>query len=701
MSRSAGRPASTAARAASHDALGIVEGLERERRRRSARRTAPRAAPTRPLVNRDGDCPSSAHVVEADARRRARAPSPRRSRRRGRRAGCEARSSRSGSRARGGSRGPSSAPWSPPSAGILPDRRSPMLRPVLERLQRLDRRLLRGMRTRCHAPEVEDAVKALGTAGEWGAVWVAIGLGAAAVDATAAPALAARRRRRARRRRGQLRWSSSRCAGGARCSRRLPPLASAPSELSFPSAHATSSLAAATAMGRVAPGARPPLYGLAAAICLTRPYLGMHYPSDVLGGAALGLLIGRLWPGLRGKGAEDRLIDLAVDATRAPGDRPAAGNGGAQRPSVGGRRGGEPGAREGRHRRPAQRRQDDALQRADPGRRPRPPTTRSRRSSPTSPSSTSPTSAWRRWRRRSARARGGPGDDRVPRHRRPGARRLGGRGARQPLPRRDPRDRRDLPRRPRPRRRAASPIPTGASTRSPTPRWSRPSCCSPTSSRRERRLERVTQAGAAPATRRRSPSATGSQRVVEALGRGRAGARRCRPRTPPPTRRRELQALTSKPVLYVANVDEGDGERAAELVARTPRQRRRRDRGQRPDRGGAGRARRRARRPRCAPSSGSRSRGSSAWSRAAYELLDLITFFTAQRGSEARARALRRGLTAWDAAGQGPHRHPGRVRARRGDRLARAGRRRRLRRRPASAACSAPRAATTSSPTAT
>ena len=60
------------------------------------------------------------------------------------------------------------------------------------------------MRTRYHAPEAEDAVKALGRAGEWGAVWVAIGLGAAAVDADATPALAARRRRRARRRRGQL-----------------------------------------------------------------------------------------------------------------------------------------------------------------------------------------------------------------------------------------------------------------------------------------------------------------------------------------------------------------------------------------------------------------------------------------------------------------------------------------------------------------
>jgi undecaprenyl-diphosphatase len=186
-----------------------------------------------------------------------------------------------------------------------------MLRAVLARLQDLDRRLLRTMRTRCHGSRVEGAGKTLGAAGEWGAVWVAIGVTAAAVDtsrrerwlraAAVAPAaigvnyllkLAVRRRR------PRL--------------RRLPPLAGAPSELSFPSAHATSSLAAATAMGRVAPGARPALYALALAVCLTRPYLGMHYPSDVLGGAAAGIVVGRLWPGLRGKRAEDRLIDLVA-----------------------------------------------------------------------------------------------------------------------------------------------------------------------------------------------------------------------------------------------------------------------------------------------------------------------------------------------------------------------------------------------------
>jgi undecaprenyl-diphosphatase len=197
-----------------------------------------------------------------------------------------------------------------------------MLRPVLEALQELDRRLLRTMRTRWHTPQIEDTMKALGMAGEWGSVWVAIGVGAAAVDsarrdrwlraAAVAPAAVGVNylvKLAVRRRRPRL--------------RRLSRLATAPSELSFPSAHATSSLAAAAAMGRVAPSLRPPLYGLAGAISLTRPYLGMHYPSDVLGGVTIGLLLGRLWPGLRGRGAEDRLIDLVASA--APSSRGSDG----------------------------------------------------------------------------------------------------------------------------------------------------------------------------------------------------------------------------------------------------------------------------------------------------------------------------------------------------------------------------------------
>lgn len=75
----------------------------------------------------------------------------------------------------------------------------------------------------------------------------------------------------------------------------LPPLGGAPSSLSFPSAHATSSFAVATAMTRVDPlGALA--FVLAFALSLGRPYLGMHYPSDVLAGALLGVALGLIVP---------------------------------------------------------------------------------------------------------------------------------------------------------------------------------------------------------------------------------------------------------------------------------------------------------------------------------------------------------------------------------------------------------------------
>ncbi len=74
----------------------------------------------------------------------------------------------------------------------------------------------------------------------------------------------------------------------------LPPLTPTVSRLSFPSAHCTTSFAAARAFSDVAPPV--PLYAAALAFALSRPYLGVHYPSDVLGGALLGTLIAEAWP---------------------------------------------------------------------------------------------------------------------------------------------------------------------------------------------------------------------------------------------------------------------------------------------------------------------------------------------------------------------------------------------------------------------
>lgn len=158
-----------------------------------------------------------------------------------------------------------------------------------------DLRLLRLMRTRGHSPTIERAARALGKAGNNGAVWFGICAALAIFDSSNREA-----------------WVICALLGPLAIGlnyavkllvRRprpvlegLPPLGGAPSSLSFPSAHATSAFAVATAMTRVEPLAGALAFVLALALALGRPYLGMHYPSDVLAGAVLGIILGSLIP---------------------------------------------------------------------------------------------------------------------------------------------------------------------------------------------------------------------------------------------------------------------------------------------------------------------------------------------------------------------------------------------------------------------
>ena len=140
-------------------------------------------------------------------------------------------------------------------------------------------------------------MRAFSRTGEHAACWLALGLAGAALDPGP----------HGTRRRGWLRgvgtvataYTANYAVKVAVRRRRpelpgLPPLSPVVSRLSFPSAHSTTSFAAARAYSRVVPGAAPLLYAVAIAFALSRPYLGVHYPSDVVAGAVLGGTIGAL-----------------------------------------------------------------------------------------------------------------------------------------------------------------------------------------------------------------------------------------------------------------------------------------------------------------------------------------------------------------------------------------------------------------------
>jgi ribosome-binding ATPase len=165
----------------------------------------------------------------------------------------------------------------------------------------------------------------------------------------------------------------------------------------------------------------------------------------------------------------------------------------------------------------------------------------------------------------------------------------------------------------------------------------------------ERRLERVAKQA------RSGDKAAVAERdwleaVVEALSAGRP-AREVPVPEAAPDALRHLSPLTAKPVLYVVNVDEGVTDAPPELIAHAE------DMGARVvvisarveaelrelDADEAEEMRHEL---------GIERSGLERLIRAAFELLDLISFFTADTDKEAMARTIPRGGTAYDAAGR-------------------------------------------------
>jgi membrane-associated phospholipid phosphatase len=66
-----------------------------------------------------------------------------------------------------------------------------------------------------------------------------------------------------------------------------------PRSSAFPSGHAASAFAFATAVGHDLPATAVPLQALAAAVAYSRVHTGVHHPSDTIAGALLGTVIAR------------------------------------------------------------------------------------------------------------------------------------------------------------------------------------------------------------------------------------------------------------------------------------------------------------------------------------------------------------------------------------------------------------------------